>query len=309
MTATATPQAPGRPGRPGGRQHGPRLSRRGPGRVRRTGAGQRVGAMLVWLIVAFDVALLLWLVASSLKSTRAIFDNPWSIPTHLNFGNYQRAWSESRFGAAALNTVFVVVTASVLIVVLAAPAAYALARGAARSGQLVTAVLAVGMGIPFQVILIPLFVMLQHLHLVNSFNGLILVYVATSLPFTVILLTGFFRTLPSEMEEAAALDGAGVIRTFATIMLPLVRSGLITAFLLNAIGLWNETFIALIFLQSAGKQTLSLALLGFMQRQQYNGADWGGLFAGVCILVLPTLLVYIWLGRRIIEGLTLGAGK
>ncbi len=99
------------------------------------------------------------------------------------------------------------------------------------------------------------------------------------------------------------------MRTFVTIMLPLVRSGLITAFLLNVIGLWNETFIALIFLQSANNQTLSLALLGFMQRQQYNGADWGGLFAGVCILVVPTLLLYMWLGRRIVEGLTLGAGK
>lgn len=298
-----TPKAPERPAVP------VVPSRRRAGKVRRTGIGQRIGAGLVWLVVALDVALLLWLVTSSLKTTRAIFDNPWSIPIHLDFENYTRAWNESRFGAAALNTVFVVVAAAVLIVVLAAPAAYALARGAARSGQLVTALLAVGMGIPFQVILIPLFVLLQHLQLVNSLNGLILVYVATSLPFTVILLTGFFRTLPSSMEEAAALDGAGVLRTFVTIMLPLVRSGLITAFLLNAIGLWNETFIALTFLQSADKQTLSLALLGFMQRQQYNGADWGGLFAGICILVLPTLLLYIWLGRRLIEGLTLGAGK
>ena len=98
-------------------------------------------------------------------------------------------------------------------------------------------------------------------------------------------------------------------RTFVSIMLPLVRSGLITALMLNLIGLWNETFIALVLLQSSDKQTLSLALLGFMQRQQYNGADWGGLFAGVCILVLPTLAVYAWLSRRVIEGLTLGSGK
>jgi N-acetylglucosamine transport system permease protein len=278
-------------------------------RASRLGLGQRLGAVLVWLVVAFNVALLVWLVASSLKTTRAIFDNPWSLPTDLELGNYARAWSDSKFGAAAINTVAVVVVAGLLIVGFAAPAAYALARGAARVGQAVTALLAVGMGIPFQVIMIPLFVMIQRLNLVNSLTGLVLIYVATSLPFTVILLTGFFRTLPSEMEEAAALDGAGVIRTFVTIMLPLVRSGLITAFLLNVIGLWNETFIALIFLQSAEKQTLSLALLGFMQRQQYNGADWGGLFAGVCILILPTLLLYVWLGRRIVEGLTLGAGK
>ena len=304
MTATSVkPSTPSGPARRRGA-----LSRR-PRRVNRLGVGQRFGAALVWLLVAFNIAVLLWLVMSSLKTTRAIFDNPWSMPTTLELGNYARAWTDSKFGAAAINTVVVVLLSGGFIVAFAAPAAYALARGASRVGPAATALLAVGMGIPFQVIMIPLFVMLQRLNLVNSLAGLILVYVATSLPFTVILLTGFFRTLPSEMEEAAALDGAGVMRTFVTIMLPLVRSGLITAFLLNVIGLWNETFIALIFLQSANNQTLSLALLGFMQRQQYNGADWGGLFAGVCILVVPTLLLYMWLGRRIVEGLTLGAGK
>ena len=288
---------PARPGRGRGR------------RASRLSGGQRVGAVLVWLVVVANLAILLWLAVSSLKTTRSIFDNPWSPPSHLEWGNYARAWSESRFGAAALNTLLVVAAASVLIVAMAAPAAYALARAGHRASGLVTAALAVGMGIPFQVVVIPLFVLLQHVGLTNSFAGLILVYVGTSLPFTVILLTGFFRGLSSEMEEAAALDGAGAWRTFVSIMLPLVRSGLITALMLNLIGLWNETFIALVLLQDADKQTLSLALLGFMQRQQYNGADWGGLFAGVCILVLPTLLVYAWLSRRIIEGLTLGSGK
>ncbi len=286
----------------------PESPRRRPRRIR-TSAGQRVGAALVWILVGLNLLVIAWLVMSSLKSTREIFDNPWAVPSTLDWGNYARAWSQSRFGAAALNTLLVVAAASVLIVALAAPAAYALARGASRASGAVTIVLAVGMGIPFQVILIPLFVFLQRIGLTNSFGGLILVYVGTSLPFTVILLSGFFRSLAAEMEEAAALDGAGVVRTFFSIMLPLVRSGLITALMLNLIGLWNETFIALVLLQNADKQTLSLALLGFMQRQQYNGADWGGLFAGVCILILPTLLVYVWLSRRIIEGLTLGSGK
>lgn len=115
--------------------------------------------------------------------------------------------------------------------------------------------------------------------------------------------------MPDEIEEAAAIDGASMPRSFWSIMLPLARPGLITALILNAITLWNETFLALIFLQSADKQTLPLALLGFLAKQQYSGADYGGLFAGVVILVAPTLLLYVWLSRRIIEGLTLGAGK
>jgi len=146
--------------------------------------------------VAFNMAVLLWLVMSSLKTTRAIFDNPWSMPTTLARARELRPrWTDSKFGAAAINTVVVVLLSGGFIVAFAAPAAYALARGASRVGPAATALLAVGMGIPFQVIMIPLFVMLQRLNLVNSLAGLILVYVATSLPFTVILLTGFFRLL------------------------------------------------------------------------------------------------------------------
>ena len=277
--------------------------------MRRLGPGQRLGSVVVWGVVAFNVLLFGWLILSSVKTTRAIFLNPWSLPAGFEFGNYVTAWSESKFGAAAINTVLVVGASAAAIVVVAAPAAYALSRVTSRLNGPLTLTFAVGMGIPFQVILIPLFVLMQRLGLVNSLVGLFIIYTALSLPFTIILLTGFFGSLPVELEEAASLDGASPSRTFLTIMLPLARSGLVTAFLLNAIGLWNETFIALVFLQTADRQTLSLALLGFMQRQQYNGADWGGLFAGVTILVLPMALLYFWLGRRIIEGLTLGAGK
>ncbi|TMR31855.1 carbohydrate ABC transporter permease [Nonomuraea zeae] len=154
-----------------------------------------------------------------------------------------------------------------------------------------------------------LFVLMERLSPVNSLFGLFLLYVAVSLPFTVFLLTGYFASLPGELEEAAAIDGASRLPTFWTIMLPLARSGLITAFTLNAIGLWNEAFLALVFVQSTDKQTLPLALLGFLAKQQYSGADYGVLFAGVVIIVLPMLLLYVWLGRRIIEGMTLGAGK
>lgn len=279
-------------------------------RVRQAvGPGVRVGRLTLWIVVVFNVLIFTWLLMSSFKDTREIFLNPWSLPSRLEFGNYSTAWVASKFAAAAINTVVVVAAASVLIVVIGAPAAYALSRVTSRWVGPLTAAFAIGMGIPFQVVLIPLFVVMSRLGLVDSLVGLTVLYVALSLPFTVILLTGFFGTLPLELEESASLDGASSVRTFITIMLPLARTGLLTAFLLNAIGLWNETFIALVFLQSSDRQTLSLALLGFMQRQQYNGADWGGLFAGVVILVTPMVVLYLWLGRRIIEGLTLGVGK
>ncbi|MEU7004940.1 carbohydrate ABC transporter permease [Nonomuraea sp. NPDC046570] len=270
---------------------------------------RRIGLSGVWLAVAFNLFTLAWIVSTSLRPHREIFAIPWGLPFRPMWENFAEAWSSGNFGGAALNTILLVGPSSIVIVALSAPAAYMLSRTKGRAPSALTVLFAMGIGIPTQVVIIPLFVLMQSLSLVNSLAGLFVLYVAVSLPFTVFLLTGFFGSLPDEIEEAAALDGASVLRTFWQIMLPLARSGLITALVLNAIGLWNETFLALVFLQSTDKQTLPLALLGFLSKQQYAGADYGGLFAGVVILVLPMLAVYVWLGRRIIEGLTLGAGK
>ncbi|MFB9908715.1 carbohydrate ABC transporter permease [Allokutzneria oryzae] len=274
-----------------------------------SGPVRRVGTVAVWALVVFNLGALLWMGVSALREHTAIFDSPWGVETFGQVENFVRAWSESNFGQAALNTVLLVAAASVVVVAVSAPAAYALAKSRTRLSGAMAVFFALGIGIPVQVIVIPLFVLMQDVGLVNSLTGLFVLYVALSLPFTVFLLTGFFGSLPEEVEEAAEIDGAGPVRTFAQIVLPLARNGLLTALLLNLIGLWNETFIALVFVQDSEKQTLSLSLLGFLQTQQYSGSDYGALLAGVCILVLPMLAVYVWLGRRIIEGLTVGAVK
>ncbi|GGM47229.1 sugar ABC transporter permease [Longimycelium tulufanense] len=282
------------------------------GRDRRRGEHgplRRLGTVLVWLLAAFNIVVLLWMFLAALRDHTAIFRSPWGLDTFGQFGNFVKAWTDSNFGQAALNTVLLVVGASVVVVLLSAPASYVLAKSRSRMSGAMAVFFAMGIGIPVQVIIIPLFVMMQEVHLVNTLTGLFVLYVALSVPFTVFLLSGFFGSLPEELEEAAAIDGAGAIRTFVQIVLPLARNGLLTALILNLIGLWNETFIALVFIQDSAKQTLSLSLLGFLQTQQYSGADYGTLFAGVCILVLPMLALYLWLGRRIIEGMTVGAVK
>ncbi|WP_328473557.1 carbohydrate ABC transporter permease [Streptomyces sp. NBC_00448] len=278
-------------------------------RLRRLTAGRVLGVPLVWLFAAFNIFVALWLLLSSLKTSDAIFSSPWRFPHTPNWGNYARAWNEGQFGQAALNTVVVVGGTAVVTVLLAAPAAYALSRITTRLNSGLTLFFALGLGIPAQMVMLPLFVFMNQLQLVNSLFGLIVVYVATSLPFAVFFLTGFFGTLPVELEEAAALDGATPLRTFWQIMLPMARGGLITVLILNIIQHWGETVFALVFVQTTDHQTLSLALLGFLQQMQYNGADWGGLFAGVALVVLPVLACYVWLGRRIIEGMTVGSVK
>jgi N-acetylglucosamine transport system permease protein len=129
-----------------------------------------------------------------------------------------------------------------------------------------------------------------------------------ALPFTVFVLVGYFRSLPTELEEAAALDGASPFRTFRTVMLPLARSGITTMVVLNVLSLWNETIVALLLIPNQDMQTLNVALLNFYTAMQYT-SDWGGLFAGVVIVILPMILLYFIVGRRVISGMTDGLGK
>ncbi|MGW0522745.1 carbohydrate ABC transporter permease [Crossiella sp. NPDC003009] len=267
------------------------------------------GLGLVWLLVAFNIGVLGWMLIAALREHTAIFRQPWGLDSFGEFGNFVRAWVDSNFGQAAINTVVVVAAASIVVVLVCAPASYVLSKTRTRLSGATAVFFAMGIGIPVQVIVIPLYVLMQELGLINNLFGLFVLYVALSVPFTVFLLTGFFGSLPDEIEEAAAIDGAGSVRTFVQIVLPLARNGLLTALMLNVIGLWNETFIALVFIQNTDKNTLSLSLLGFLQTQQYAGLDYGTLFAGVSILVLPMVAIYVWLGRRIIEGLTVGAVK
>lgn len=276
-----------------------------------SGAGplRRTGILLMWLFVAVNVGGLIWVLLQAFRDTHAILSSPWGIPTSWDLTNFVEAWEVSGFAAATLNSVVVTVVSSVLTVALAAPAAYYLSRQESRLSRGLTMYFVLGLGVPAQVILIPLFVMLSSVRLTDSLLGLNLVYIGVSMPFTVFLLTGFFRSLPSQLEEAAALDGASPAGTFWRIMLPVAKGGLMTAFVLQLISHWNETLLALTLIQSTDRYTLPLALISFVQQQTYSGADWGGLFAGLCIVILPMLAVYLWLGRRLSEGLTLGMGK
>lgn len=292
------------------------LSLRAPSRLKRRrtplsggSAWRTVGIVLLWLFVAFNVAGLIWVIFQAFRDTRSILSSPFGLPDSWNLDNFATAWKVSDFATATVNSVSVAVISSVLTVVVAAPAAYYLSRHESRLNRNLTLFFILGLGVPAQVILIPLFVMLNAVNLTNSLIGLNLVYIGLSMPFTVFLLTGFFRSLPAELEEAAALDGASPTGTFLRVMLPVARGGILTAFVLQLIAHWNETLLALTLLQSPDKYTLPVALISFVQQQTYSGADWGGLFAGLCIVILPLLIVYLWLGRKLSEGLTLGMGK
>ncbi|QKW10443.1 carbohydrate ABC transporter permease [Streptomyces sp. NA04227] len=293
--------------------HGPTRSRCG---RRSSGPFRMLGVPLTWIWACFNVFLLLWVILTAFRNGSEIFTDPFQLPRSLDPKNFTDAWNSSDLGSGFMNSVVIVAAAATTVIALSAPAAYVLSRGQRRSSELITMAFVAGMGIPMQAVIIPVFVWMQNIstYMYDTFGwwderiSLYLIYVASSLPFTVYLLTGFFRSLPRELEEAAALDGCSSFRTFRVVMLPLARPGIVTATILLVISLWNETLLALVLITETDKYTLPQALLGLYGTMQYT-SNWGGLFAGIVIVVLPIIAVYIWLGRRIVEGLTLGAGK
>ena len=271
--------------------------------------GRVVGITLMWLVVAVSVLMLIWIITQSLRDTRSILDSPFGLPDTLHVENWSTAWTVGEFGLATFNSLVTAIVSSVLTVLVAAMAAYYLGRVDTRITRFLSSYFVLGLGIPVQVILIPLFIMLNAAYLTDSLIGLNIVYVGVSMPFTVFLLIAFFRSIPAEVEEAAAIDGASAWRTMWTIVMPLAKGGILTAFILQVISHWNETLLAMTLLTTTSKYTLPLALISFIQQQTYSGADWGGLFAGICIVVLPMLAMYMVVGRRLTEGLTMGMGK
>ncbi len=256
----------------------------------------------------FTIFVVGWVVIASFKTNSEIFRDVFSLPDVWQFSNYAKAWNAANFGLFFRNSVIVTFSSVLLILAVSAPAAYVLSRMAFRGRGLLTTVFIAGMGIPVTLLLIPLFVIVTRMGVVNTLPGLILVYVTVSIPFTVYILTGFFASLPKELEEAGVIDGCTDFAVFSRIMLPLASPGLITAAIFNGISIWNEYLLVLVFVADSEKRTLSLGLYSLQNAMQYTG-DWVGLFAGVCIVMVPTIILFIVLSERMISGITMGAVK
>ncbi|WP_406387394.1 carbohydrate ABC transporter permease [Streptomyces sp. NBC_00887] len=269
-------------------------------------AGSTHVVLIGWSLVV--TLPLLWAVISSLKTADEIFTSPWSVPDKPQFDNYARAWNEASIGQYFLNSLIVVTSAVVLVMLLGSMTAYVLARYPFRGSQVIYYLFVAGMAFPVFLALIPLFFVVKGMGLLNTDLGLILVYAAYSLPFTVFFMTAFFRTLPSELAEAAVIDGCGHFRVFFQIMLPLATPGLIGVGIFNFLGLWNQYLLPLALNQDPDNYVLAQGLAMLAINQGYS-SDWGALFAGLSIAMLPVIMVYVIFHRRIQSGITAGAVK
>jgi raffinose/stachyose/melibiose transport system permease protein len=268
----------------------------------------RRGAVLLLLGAYAVVAVgpLVFMLLNSFRPSADIFDDPLGLPTGLYLGNYVEAWREARFATYFTNSVLIVVAGVVLCTVVSAMAAYPLARYDFRLNGVTSAYFIAGLTLPIELAVVPIFYLLGSFGLVDSRTGLVLVYAATGIPFSVFILSAFFRGLPRDLEEAARLDGAGEFRIFARVMLPLVKPAIATVAIFQFVQLWNDFFFPLVLLRSSEKYTLPVGLTNFFGEYQ---TDWGAVFAGLVITTAPLVILFLFLTRQIVSGLVAGMGK
>ena len=258
---------------------------------------------------------MLWLVLSSVKSTWNIFEKPWALPSSFEWVNFKNAMEKGELAHKIWNSIWIDGVSLAFILLLSSMAAYVLARFSFRGNRAIYYTFLSGMTIPVFLAVVPLFLLMKQIPLpftggplLDTRIGLIVVYVAYSLSFTIFVLTGFFRGLPWELAEAAVIDGCTPSQVFWKIMLPLAKPGLATAGIFVFIGLWNEYPLAKVLVQNDEYKTLPLGLESLTMSQKY-AADWGALFAGLIIGIVPTLIMYLIFQRRIQAGMTAGAVK
>ena len=265
------------------------------------------GFLLLWALLT--TLPLLWVFISSFKSDGEILSDPWGLPGALRFENWARAWTEAHIGRYFLNSAVVVAGSLILTMLLGAGAAYVFARFEFRGRQVLYYLFVGGMMFPVFLALVPLFFVVRDVGLLNTWPGLMLVYAAYSLPFTVFFLTAFFRTLPTAVAEAALIDGCGHFRLFFQVMLPMARPGLISVGIFNFLSQWNQFILPQVLMQGdESKWVLAQGLAALAVSQGYEG-DYSGLFAGLTLAMLPVLGVYLLFQRQIQSGLTAGQLK
>ncbi|WP_117190378.1 carbohydrate ABC transporter permease [Rhizobium terrae] len=243
---------------------------------------------------------------AAFKTNAQIFQSPFSIPDFSNVANLVKIWSETNFLRYLINSAIVTGSSIVLILTLGTMAAYGIARYNFRGSGFVLMFFVAGLTLPLKLAIIPLFILMRDLGILNTQLSLVIIYVAMGLPTTVFIMTGFIRTLPNELEDAARMDGASEPRIMWSIMLPLVRPALVISGIQNVVPIWNDFFFPLIFIQKDALKTLPQGLTTFMG--EYT-TDWGVLFAGLLLSSAPVILVYIVLSRQFINGMTAGAVK
>ncbi|MEL7975096.1 carbohydrate ABC transporter permease [Isoptericola sp. F-RaC21] len=279
---------------------------RAAGRGDRLAAGVSHTVLVIWCILV--IGPMIWVLIGSFKTSSEIFASPFSLPEHWSFTNYVNAWVDAQIGQAFLNTIIVVGSALVLVMLLGAMCAYVLARFEFPGRRAIYYLMLAGLTFPVFLAIVPLFFVLQNAGLLGTLPGLIVVYVAFALPFTVFFLYAFFQGLPDDIAEAAAIDGAGNWRTFFQVMMPMARPGLASVAIFNFLGLWNQFILPIALNPDQQNYVLSQRLAAFVSSAGY-AVDFGAMFAAVVVTIVPVLIAYVIFQRQLQGSVTAGTMK
>ncbi|MFQ9902077.1 MAG: carbohydrate ABC transporter permease [Ruthenibacterium sp.] len=292
-------------------------------RVKKT-SGERLYKAFVYLVLGLLAISIIvpvaWVFLASIKQNSEFYGNPWALPAGFYWQNFVDAWNKASMGSYMLNSVIVTALALAILLVVALPAAYVLSRFQFKGRKFLNVCFMGGLFINVNYIVVPIFLMLRDgdlwlknlvggSFLLNNIFVLAVVYAATALPFTIYLLSGYFATLPHDYEVAAYIDGAGYGRTMVSVIFPMAQPSIITIILFNFLSFWNEYIISLTLLSAQnGPRTLPVGLLNLMQAQQ-SAAQYGIMYAGLVLVMLPTLILYICVQKKLTQGMTVGGLK
>ncbi|WP_138418152.1 carbohydrate ABC transporter permease [Aquibacillus sediminis] len=259
--------------------------------------------ILFALVNAYPI---LWMVINSFKTSQDFANNQFGLPKEFTLENYFSAWQTANLGTLFTNSIFIVVTATALTVLIGAIASYFLSRFTFKMNKFVYTFFIFGMLIPIHSTLVPMFILMRNIGLLNTPITLIFPYIAFHLPITIFILTSFMKAFPKDIEESAIMDGCGIFRVFWSIILPMSRPALATVLILNFIYNWNEFSFALVLINDPELQTLPLGLASFAGQFTTN---YGAQMAGLTMSLVPILAFYLFLEKDIVKGMTAGAVK
>ncbi|MBP1969308.1 raffinose/stachyose/melibiose transport system permease protein [Virgibacillus natechei] len=270
----------------------------------------RIGYFLLYaclaIVAVFQIFPIIWLVLFSLKDNREIFaESPFALPQEIRWENYLKVW-ESGIGVYFFNSVWITGIAVLLTLLVASMATFVITRMNWKLSKLVLGLFMVGLMIPIHSALIPLFDMFNTINLIDNPWSIVITYTAYNLPITMMILLGFYYTLPREIEEAAIIDGASLHRLFFRIILPMTTPVLSTTAIINMIYNWNEFVFVNTFISSDKYKTLTVGIQNFVG--QYM-TDWGAIGATLVISVLPILLAFLFFSNKVVEGISSSAVK
>lgn len=265
----------------------------------------RVFLLLVTIVFLYPFV---WNIFSSFKTNTEYLTNPYSLPQSLHFENYINAIEKANMASYFLNSVFVVILSTIILLVFVIPAAYVLARYPFKGSKAITNLYMACIFLQPTYIMIPLFLELQAINGLNNRVAISLVYAVMQFPFAIFTLHGFIQALSTGYEEAARIDGAGNLDILIRIVVPLCRPGIVTITMLTAMGFWNEYPLALVILTEESKKTLPIGLANLFEVQKY-ATDWGALFAGLVLVLIPTVIIYLIGQKQLLAGISIGGLK